>query len=138
MSTPPPAWLPEGMRSPLDDKLGVRITDYDPDRLVATMPVAGNEQPFGLLHGGATCTLVETVGSVAAALGAGPDKQVVGIELNASYLRAATSGSVTAVCTPVRRGRTLSTFLIEITDDRGRPTATARLTCMTLNASKKG
>jgi 1,4-dihydroxy-2-naphthoyl-CoA hydrolase len=125
------------MRSPLDDKLGVRITDYDPDQLVATMPVAGNEQPFGLLHGGATCTLVETVGSVAAALGAGPDKQVVGIELNASYLRAATSGSVTAVCTPVRRGRTLSTFLIEITDDRGRPTATARLTCMTLNASKK-
>ena len=136
MSTPPPAWLPEGMRSPLDDKLGVQITDYDPDRLVATMPVAGNEQPFGLLHGGATCTLVETVGSVAAALGAGPDKQVVGIELNASYLRAATSGYVTAVCTPVRRGRTLSTFLVEITDDRGRQTATARLTCMTLDAAK--
>jgi uncharacterized protein (TIGR00369 family) len=120
------------MRSPLDDKLGVRITDYDPDRLVATMPVAGNEQPFGLLHGGATCTLVETVGSVAAALGAGPGRQVVGIELNASYLRAATSGVVTAVCTPVRRGRTLSTFLVQITDEQGRPTATARLTCMTL------
>ncbi|MGY2064018.1 PaaI family thioesterase [Blastococcus sp. SYSU DS0619] len=137
MSTPPPAWLPDGMSSPLDDKLGVRITDYDPDRLVATMPVAGNEQPFGLLHGGATCALVETIGSVAAALGAGPDKQVVGIELNASYLRAATSGTVTAVCTPVRRGRTLSTFLIEVTDDRGRPTATARLTCMTLAASPK-
>ncbi|MCZ2856988.1 PaaI family thioesterase [Blastococcus sp. VKM Ac-2987] len=137
MSTPPPAWLPEGMSSPLDDKLGVRITDYDPDRMVATMPVAGNEQPFGLLHGGATCALVETIGSVAAALGAGPDRQVVGIELNASYLRAATSGSVTAVCTPVRRGRTLSTFLIEVTDDQGRPTATARLTCMTLAASAK-
>ena len=137
VSTPPPAWLPDGITSPLDDKLGVRITDYDPDRLVATMPVAGNEQPFGLLHGGATCTLVETVGSVAAALGAGPDKQVVGIELNASYLRAATSGTVTAVCTPVRRGRTLSTFLIEITDDRGRQTATARLTCMTLAAPTK-
>ncbi|MGY1916340.1 PaaI family thioesterase [Blastococcus sp. SYSU DS0973] len=138
MSTPPPAWLPEGMRSPLDDKLGVRITDYDPDRLVATMPVAGNEQPFGLLHGGATCTLVETIGSVAAALGAGPDKQVVGIELNASYLRAATSGSVTAVCTPVRRGRSLSTFVIDVTDDQGRRTATARLTCMTLEPSAKG
>lgn len=137
MSTPPPAWLPEGISSPLDDKLGVRITDYDPDRMVATMPVAGNEQPFGLLHGGATCALVETIGSVAAALGAGPERQVVGIELNASYLRAATSGSVTAVCTPVRRGRTLSTFLIEVTDDQGRPTATARLTCMTLEAAAK-
>ena len=131
MTTPPPDWLPDGMRSPLDDKLGIRITDYDPERLVATMPVAGNEQPYGLLHGGATCALMETVGSWAAALHAGPDKQVVGIELNASYLRAATSGTVTAVCTPVRRGRTLTTFLIEITDEQGRPTATGRLTCLT-------
>ena len=137
MTTPPPAWLPDGISSPLDDKLGVHITDWNPDRLVATMPVAGNEQPFGLLHGGATCALVETIGSVAAAIGAGAGKQVVGIELNASYLRAATSGSVTAVCTPVRRGRTLSTFLVEVTDDQGRPTATARLTCMTLEAAAK-
>ena len=136
VSTPPPAWLPEGMRSPLDEKLGLRITDYDPDRLVATMPVAGNEQPFGLLHGGATCTMAETLGSIAAALAAGPDRQVVGIELNVSYLRSATSGVVTGVCTPVRRGRTLSTFLIHITDDQGRQTATARLTCMTLTPTQ--
>ncbi len=120
------------MRSPLDDKLGVEIIDWNPDRFVATMPVAGNEQPFGLLHGGATCTLAETVGSLAAAVGAGPGKQVVGIELNASYLRAATSGTVTAVCTPVRRGRMLATFLIEVTDDTGRTTASGRLTCMLL------
>jgi uncharacterized protein (TIGR00369 family) len=124
------------MYSPLDDKLGVRITDWNPDRFVATMPVEGNQQPFGLLHGGATCTLVETIGSAAAAVSAGPEKQVVGIELNASYLRTATSGEVTAVCIPVRRGRTLSTFQIDITDDQGRPTATARLTCMTLNAKR--
>ncbi|MBN1092480.1 hotdog fold thioesterase [Blastococcus sp. TML/M2B] len=132
MSTPPPEWLPGHALSPLDDKLGIEIVDYTPDRLVATMPVAGNEQPFGLLHGGATCALVETIGSVAGAIGAGPGKQVVGVELNASYLRAATSGTVTAVCTPVRRGRTLSTFLIQVTDDEGRQTATARLTTMTL------
>jgi 1,4-dihydroxy-2-naphthoyl-CoA hydrolase len=131
VTTAPPAWVPADKLSPLDDKLGIRITDYDPDRLVATMPVAGNEQPFGLLHGGATCALMETIGSWAGALHAGPDKQVVGIELNASYLRGATSGVVTAVCTPVRRGRTLSTFLIEITDESGRPTATGRLTCLT-------
>jgi 1,4-dihydroxy-2-naphthoyl-CoA hydrolase len=131
VTTPPPDWIPADSLSPLDDKLGIQITDYDPDRLVATMPVAGNEQPFGLLHGGASCALMETIGSWAGALHAGPDKQVVGIELNASYLRAATSGVVTAVCTPVRRGRTLSTFLIEITDEGGRPTATGRLTCLT-------
>lgn len=118
--------------SPLDDKLGIRITDYTPDHLVATMPVAGNEQPFGLLHGGATCALVETVGSVAAVLNAGPGRKAVGVELNASYLRPATSGTVTAVARPVRVGRTLSTFLVEVTDDAGRTTATARLTCMTL------
>lgn len=133
MTTAPPDWLSAGYSSPLDDKVGVHITDWNPDRLVATMPVEGNQQPFGLLHGGATCTLAETIGSMAAAVFAGPQKQVVGIELNVSYLRAATSGVVTAVCTPVRRGRTLSTFLIDITDDQGRPTATARLTCMTLN-----
>src|SRR5215218_5091174 len=122
--------MPADAASPLDDKLGIEVVDFTPDRLVATMPVAGNEQPFGLLHGGATCALVETIGSVAAAIGAGPGKQVVGIELNASYLRAATSGTVTAVCTPVRRGRTLATYLIQVSDDAGRPTASARLTCL--------
>jgi 1,4-dihydroxy-2-naphthoyl-CoA hydrolase len=131
VTTAPPAWIPADKLSPLDEKLGIRIIDFDPDRLVATMPVAGNEQPFGLLHGGASCALMETIGSWAGALHAGPDKQVVGIELNASYLRGATSGVVTAVCTPVRRGRTLATFLIEITDESGRPTATGRLTCLT-------
>ena len=134
MSTPPPSWAPSGAASPLDDKLGIQIVDFNPDRLVATMPVEGNQQPFGLLHGGATCSLVETIGSWAAMLGAGPDRKAVGVELNASYLRAATSGVVTAVCTPARRGRTLATFLIEVTDDQGRTTATARLTCMLLPA----
>jgi uncharacterized protein (TIGR00369 family) len=128
VTTSPPAWLPADLHNPLADKLGVVVTDWNPDRLVATMPVEGNEQPFGLLHGGATCTLAETIGSIAAALAAGPDKLVMGIELNVSYLRAATAGTVTAVCTPVRRGRTLATFLIEISDDQGRPTASARLT----------
>jgi uncharacterized protein (TIGR00369 family) len=126
--------MPTGSFSPLDDKLGIRITDFDPDRLVATMPVEGNEQPFGLLHGGATCSLMETIGSWAAMLGAGPDHKAVGIELNASYVKAATSGTVTAVCTPVRRGRSLATFLIQVTDDRDQLTASGRLTCMILPA----
>jgi 1,4-dihydroxy-2-naphthoyl-CoA hydrolase len=134
VTTPPPSWIPTDSFSPLDDKLGIRIVDFDPDRLVATMPVKGNEQPFGLLHGGATCSLMETIGSWAAMLGAGPDRQAVGIELNASYVKAATSGTVTAVCTPVRRGRTLATFLIQVTDEAGQLTASGRLTCMILPA----
>jgi 1,4-dihydroxy-2-naphthoyl-CoA hydrolase len=134
VTTPPPSWAPAGASSPLDDKLGIEIVDFNPDRLVATMPVEGNQQPFGLLHGGATCALVETIGSWAAILGAGEGRKAVGIELNATYVKAATSGVVTAVCTPVRRGRTLATFLIQVTDDEGRPTASARLTCMILPA----
>ena len=134
MPTPPPSWAPSGVLSPLDEKLGIAIVDYDPDRLVATMPVEGNEQPFGLLHGGATCALMETVGSWAAQLAAGPERRAVGIELNASYLRSPRSGTVTAVCTPVRRGRTLTTFLVEVTDDAARVTASGRLTCMLLPA----
>ena len=134
VTTTRPDWLPAGTISPLDDKLGIEIVDYDPDHVVGTMPVEGNQQPYGLLHGGATCALVETVGSWAAALSAGRDRQVVGIELSASYLRSATSGRVTAVCTPVRRGRTLATYLIEVSDDQGRPTASARLTCLVKEA----
>jgi uncharacterized protein (TIGR00369 family) len=128
--------MPTDSFSALDDKLGIRIIDFDPDRLVATMPVEGNQQPLGLLHGGATCSLVETIGSWAAMLGAGPEYRAVGIELNATYVKAATSGVVTAVCTPVRRGRTLATFLIEVSDDRGNTTASARLTCMIVPAGK--
>jgi uncharacterized protein (TIGR00369 family) len=77
---------------------------------------------------------METIGSWAAAIGVGPDRKAVGIELNASYIRSATSGVVTAVCTPVRRGRTLATFLIDVRDDQGQPTASGRLTCMILPA----
>ena len=134
MTTPPPPWVPTDTFGPLDDKLGIRIIDFHPDRLVATMPVEGNEQPFGLLHGGATCALMESIGTWAAMLGAGEGRKAVGIELNASYVKAATSGVVTAVCTPVRRGRSLATFLIQVTDDRDQLTASGRLTCMILPA----
>ena len=123
-----------GMRGELAENMGIELIEFTRERVVATMPVAGNRQPFGLLHGGATCALVETVGSWAAILGVGPERKAVGIELNATYVKAATSGVVTAVCTPVRRGRTLATFLIEVTDDRGNVTASARLTCMILPA----
>ncbi|MFD9698035.1 hotdog fold thioesterase [Lentzea sp. NPDC059081] len=109
-------------------KLGIEFREQAGERVVATMPVEGNLQPFGLLHGGANAVLAETVGSVAALLNAS-GRNVVGHELSCSHHRAARSGEVTAVCTPLHIGRTSSTFDIVITDDRGNRTCTARLTC---------
>jgi len=130
VTTQAPSWFATDTSSALDEKLGIEITDWDPARVVARMPVEGNTQPYGLLHGGATCSLVETVGSYAAALGAGPGAHVVGIELNASYHLPATAGHVTAVCTPLGSELPVAAFAIEVHDDRGQLTASARLTCM--------
>ena len=109
--------------------MGIAVTDTDPNQMVATMPVAGNRQPYGLLHGGASAVLAETLGSMAAALHAGPDNIAVGIELNCTHHRSATQGLVTAVCTPLHVGRTLSSFEIVLRDERDRRICTARLTC---------
>jgi uncharacterized protein (TIGR00369 family) len=114
----------------LNTRLGIAIVDWTPARVVATMPVEGNRQPYGVLHGGASCALAETVGSTAAALNAGPDQFPVGVDINATHHRSVTSGTVTAVCTPLHTGRSLATFLIEITDEQGRRVCTARLTCL--------
>jgi 1,4-dihydroxy-2-naphthoyl-CoA hydrolase len=130
VTTEAPAWFPEEIFSALDEKLAIEIIDWDPRRVVGRMPVDGNTQPYGLLHGGATCSLVEAVGSYAAALGAGPDAHVVGIELNASYHLPVTSGHVRAVCTPLGSELPLAAFAIEVFDDRDQLTASARLTCM--------
>jgi uncharacterized protein (TIGR00369 family) len=113
----------------LTERMGIEIVDTDPNHLVATMPVAGNRQPYGLLHGGASAVLAETVGSYSAALLAGPDHIAVGIELSCSHNRSASEGLVTAVCTPIHVGRTLSMFEIVVSDSQGRRICTARLTC---------
>ncbi|HEX8079773.1 MAG TPA: hotdog fold thioesterase [Jatrophihabitans sp.] len=119
----------DGTDEQLAPRMGIEIVDNDPNRLVATMPVTGNRQPYGLLHGGASAVLAETLGSYSAGLLAGPDHIAVGVELSCSHNRMATEGVVTAVCTPIHVGRTLSSFEIVITDDQGRRTCTARLTC---------
>lgn len=118
-----------GTGEQLSERLGIEIVDNDPNHLVATMPVSGNRQPYGLLHGGASAVLAETVGSYAAGMLAGPDHIAVGVELNCSHHRSATQGRVTAVCTPIHTGRTMSSFEIVISDENGRRTCTARLTC---------
>jgi len=110
--------------------MGVRIIEARPGRVVATMPVEGNTQPFGLLHGGASAVLAETVGSVAGWLHAGPGNAVVGVDLSCTHHRAARDGTVTATATPLSEGRTVCSYDIRITDDDGRPVCTARLTCL--------
>jgi uncharacterized protein (TIGR00369 family) len=117
-------------RGEIERRMGILLTEASPERLVATMPVEGNRQPYGLLHGGASVVLAETLGSVGANLDAPPGSMAVGIEISASHHRSATSGAVTAVATRIRGGRTLVTYDIRITDDSGRVTCTCRLTCM--------
>lgn len=114
----------------LNTKMGIEIVEAAPDRVVGTMPVKGNRQPYGLLHGGASAVLAETLGSTAAALNAGPERAAVGLELSCTHHRAALDGLVTGVCTPLHVGRSVSTFEIAISDETGRRTCTARLTCV--------
>ncbi|WP_184757883.1 PaaI family thioesterase [Streptosporangium album] len=117
-------------RNTLVERMGIEITEATPERVVGRMPVEGNVQPYGLLHGGASCVLAETLGSTGAAIHAGPGRIAVGIEINATHHRSATSGYVTGVATRIHGGRTLATYDIEITDEQGRRVCTSRLTCM--------
>ncbi|GAA4860379.1 PaaI family thioesterase [Actinomycetospora straminea] len=111
-------------------RMGIEITAWDPDRVVGTMPVTGNRQPFGLLHGGANGVLAETLGSTAAALHGWPERMPVGLELSCTHHRSALDGKVTGVCTPLSVGRTIGTFEIVVSDDEGRRVCTAKLTCV--------
>jgi 1,4-dihydroxy-2-naphthoyl-CoA hydrolase len=114
----------------LVERMGIEILVFTPERVVGRMPVAGNRQPYGLLHGGANVVLAETLGSFGAALHAGPERVAVGIEVSATHHRAVVDGHVTGVATPIALGRTAATYEIVITDDQDRRTCTARLTCL--------
>ena len=116
----------------LGTKLGIEIIEVSEQRLVATMPVEGNTQPAGLLHGGANVVLAESLGSIGAQIHAGPSRRVVGIDINATHHRSARAGLVTAVATPISLGKTLCSYEIVITDESGQRTCTARITCLIL------
>jgi uncharacterized protein (TIGR00369 family) len=126
--------LADGLAAPggLAARMGINLVELSPERVVGTMPVAGNTQPYGLLHGGASCVLAETLGSAGAVLHAARSGGGValGIEINATHHRPAREGEVTGVATAVHLGRTLATYAIEVTDDKGARVATARLTCL--------
>lgn len=113
-------------------KLGIQITEAGPERVVGTMPVDGNTQPHGLLHGGASIGFGETLASTAAALHAGTDRVAVGVEVNATHHRSTRRGSVQGTATAVHLGVTLATYEVLIEDDRHRRLCTCRVTCMIL------
>jgi 1,4-dihydroxy-2-naphthoyl-CoA hydrolase len=116
----------------LDKKMGIEIIEASPQRLVGTMPVEGNTQPIGLLHGGANVVLAESLGSVGTQLHAGPHRKIVGVDINATHHRSATKGIVTGVATAVSLGKTMCCYDIVITNEEGQRTCTARITCLIL------
>ena len=114
----------------LSETMGMVLVEARPERVVITMPVAGNTQPYGLLHGGANAVLVETAGSIGAAQHAGPGFMVVGLDISCTHHRGAKEGIVTAVAEPLSLGRTVTSYEVRITDEHDRPLCTGRLTCL--------
>jgi 1,4-dihydroxy-2-naphthoyl-CoA hydrolase len=113
-------------------RMGIRVLEWSPERVVGTMPVDGNTQTFGLLHGGASCVLAELLGSFGASAHAHElfGGFALGVEISATHHRSARTGTVTGVATALHRGGSVATYEIVITDESGERVCTARLTCL--------
>lgn len=122
----------------LNDKMGVQLLEVSPERVVGTMPVKGNTQPYGLLHGGASVVLAESLGSVGSAMHAYPDRIAVGVDINATHHRSARDGVVTGTATAVHLGRSSACYEVVITDEQGRRLCTSRITCALVPVKKDG
>ena len=109
-------------------KMGVEYLELSAEHSVARMPVEGNTQVVGILHGGAHVVLGESLGSISSAIHAGPGRMAMGIEINATHSRSISEGFVTATCDALVLGRTLATHEIVIRDDEGRRLSTVRMT----------
>ena len=112
----------------LADRMGIELKELSAERAVATMPVSGNTQPLGVLHGGAHVVLGESLGSFAANVHAHPWGYAVGIEINATHHSSAREGFVTGTCTAVKLGRSLTSHEIKVTDEAGTLLSTIRIT----------
>lgn len=117
------------MLGELDEKMGVTIIEQSAERVVATLPVDGNRQSFGLLHGGASVAFAEALGSWAAVIHADSlGKTAVGLDINATHHASVSAGVVTGVATAVRLGQTVTSHEVVVTDEDGRRLCTARIT----------
>lgn len=112
----------------LADRMGIKLVELSADRAVATMPVDGNTQPIGLLHGGAHVVLAESLGSFAANVHAHPWGYAVGIEINASHISSVSSGVVTGTCTALKLGKSLTVHEVKMTDEKGQLLSIVRIT----------
>jgi 1,4-dihydroxy-2-naphthoyl-CoA hydrolase len=113
----------------LNSKMGFELLAMTPERVVGRMPVAGNTQPYGLWHGGASCVLAETLASLGSFMHAQPERISVGVDINATHHRAVTEGWVTGTATALHLGRSVASYEIVIIDDADRRVCTARVTC---------
>ncbi|MDO5501537.1 MAG: hotdog fold thioesterase [Actinomycetia bacterium] len=114
----------------LGERMEIEWLEASVERVVARMPVQGNTQPYGLLHGGASVVLAESLGSVGAALHAGEGRIAVGVDINATHHKAVRDGYVIGVATPLSLGRSAATYEIVISTEDGQRVCTSRLTCM--------
>jgi len=117
------------LNSALDAKMGFELLTLTPELVVGRMPVAGNTQPYGLWHGGASCVLAETLASLGSFMYAQPERISVGVDINATHHRSVTAGWVTGTATAVHLGRSIASYEIVITDDSDKRVCTDRVTC---------
>ena len=124
-----PGWIRRS-HSPLAEKMGLELTEVTAERCVGSAPVEGNTQPAGFWHGGASCMVAETLGSMAAFAAVGPEGSVFGVDINATHHRSVRDGRVHGVATALFLGGNIATYDVVLTDDDGRRVCTARLTCV--------
>lgn len=116
-------------RETVHDTLGIKVESADVDKVVMSLQVDSKvHQPMGLLHGGVSCVIAESAASYGAALNLLPERSAVGIELNASHLKSVTSGKITATASPIRKGKKIHVWGIEIVDEVGNLICIARCT----------
>ena len=125
------------MSGALNSKMGFELLAITPERVVGRMPVAGNTQPYGLWHGGASCVLAETLASLGSFMHAQPERISVGVEINATHHRSVTAGWVTGTATALHLGNTVASYEIVLTDDADRRICTARVTCQLVTPRAK-
>jgi 1,4-dihydroxy-2-naphthoyl-CoA hydrolase len=129
------AWLRSRGAGSLAEKMGFEWVEFSPERAVARMPVEGNTQPVGLVHGGAYVVLAESLGSMHANYHAhltanGAERLAVGVDINATHTRSAREGWVTGTCVPLHLGRSITVHEIVCRDDDGNRLSTIRITNM--------